>query len=396
MPRISLWKDGKHTNDYKFQDKRIAELLNASGVGINVHKYLGTNDQGNTGDATQPQYLNQSEKNIQDLLFMENRDRHYDPDIYTLRGHYNAQDTDFNLSQFGLAVSNDTIFMAFHINDMIERLGRRIVSGDVLELHNLRDFDPLDPDNAIPVALRKFYVVQEATRGAEGFGPTWWPHLWRVKITPMVDGQEYREILNATDAGEPGFGTGTDGNPISNYMSTYQQELNINDAIVEQAETDVPKSGYDVTPYYIGPTNENGDPVPDVSFNADGNVITTDRTDITADYTYLTPKRDYQGYLVGDGLAPNGYPVTSATYFPENSVEGDYVLRLDFYPNILFRYDGRRWIRVENAERALLTGSANETQKGEFINNQNTWRSGSETLDERVYLSEVLKIRADE
>ena len=41
-------------------------------------------------------------KSWQDLLFLEYRDRKYDQDIYTIRGVYNVQDIDFNLSQFGL------------------------------------------------------------------------------------------------------------------------------------------------------------------------------------------------------------------------------------------------------------------------------------------------------
>ena len=120
-----MWRDN-HTNDYKFQDNRIRELFTAGGTGVNLHKYLGLNTQDATNDVTLPNYTNNSEKNIQDLLFLENRDRKYDRNIYTLRGHYTIIDTDFNLSQFGLFVTNDTLFFTFHINDMIERMGRKI------------------------------------------------------------------------------------------------------------------------------------------------------------------------------------------------------------------------------------------------------------------------------
>ena len=192
MPRLSLYREN-HSNDYKFQDSRILEVFTAGGVGINVHKYLGPKDQGQSTDLTQPQYGTQSEKNTQDLLFLENRDRSYEKNVYNLRGHYTVQDNDFNLSQFGLMVTNDTLYITFHLNDMFTRLGRRIMPGDVFELPHLRDYSPLDA--TIPVALKKFYVVQETTRGSEGYGPTWWPHLWRCKVVPMVDSQEYADIL---------------------------------------------------------------------------------------------------------------------------------------------------------------------------------------------------------
>lgn len=392
MGRLSLWKDGAHTADYKFQDNRIRELFTAGGTGFSIHKYLGPGTQENTGDATRPTITNPTEQSIQDLLFLENRDRKYDRNIYDMRGHYAIQDSDFNLSQFGLFVTNDTLFLTFHINDMIERMGRKLMAGDVLEFHHLRDFNPLDPNDQIPIALRKYYVIQEATRAAEGFSPTWWPHLWRVKVQPMVDGQEYRDILENQL-------TDPDGNEIGSirdYLSTYNTYIEINDAVLLQAENDVPLSGYDTTPLYVMPTNEDGSPALNASENADSTKIRTDSTVLRSDHTYTSPKRDYLGYLVEDGIPPNGLPVKSLTYFPENSQVGDYVLRLDFYPNRLFRYDGNKWTAIESARRAQLNNDQNNTQWGTFVNNNNqTKTQRGDVQDEKVALSKVLRITPD-
>ena len=392
MGRLSLWKDGAHTADYKFQDNRIRELFTAGGTGFSIHKYLGPITQENTGDATRPTITNPTEQSIQDLLFLENRDRRYDRNIYDMRGHYAIQDSDFNLSQFGLFVTNDTLFLTFHINDMIERMGRKLMAGDVLEFHHLRDFNPLDPNDRIPIALRKYYVIQEATRAAEGFSPTWWPHLWRVKVQPMVDGQEYRDILENQL-------TDPDGNEIGSirdYLSTYNTNIEINDAVLIQAENDVPLSGYDTTPLYVMPTNEDGSPALNASENADSTKIKTDSTVLRTDHTYISPKRDYLGYLVEDGIPPNGLPVKSLTYFPENSQVGDYVLRLDFYPNRLFRYDGNKWTAIESARRAQLNNDQNNTQWGTFVNNNNqTKTQRGDVQDEKVALSKVLRITPD-
>jgi hypothetical protein len=132
--------------------------------------------------------------NIQDLLLLENRDRVYDDDIYVMRGVYNAQDIDFDLSQFGLFLNNDTLFITFHYNYMIDAFGRKLMSGDVLELPNLKDYYPLDP--TIPLPLPKYYVIQDAAYATEGFSQTWLPHIWRVKATPMVNAQEFQQIVN--------------------------------------------------------------------------------------------------------------------------------------------------------------------------------------------------------
>ena len=141
MPRLSLWREDKG-NDYHFIDGVIKEQFLVGGTGILIHKYLGPQETGPSDDPSQPN--NQAngttnETSIQDVLFLENRDRKYDPDIYELRGHYNVNDNDFDLTQFGLFLSNDTIYMTFHINDMVEKIGRKLMSGDVIELPHLRD-----------------------------------------------------------------------------------------------------------------------------------------------------------------------------------------------------------------------------------------------------------------
>jgi hypothetical protein len=56
-----------------------------------------------------------------------------------MRGVYNISDIDFNLSQFGLFLQSDTIFITFHITDTVEKLGRKIIAGDVIELPHLKD-----------------------------------------------------------------------------------------------------------------------------------------------------------------------------------------------------------------------------------------------------------------
>ncbi len=105
MPRLSLWKPTKG-NDFKFMDNRIREQFIIGGTGINIHKYMGPVNQGDLKKADQPMYTNNSVTNIQDLLFLENRDRKYEKDVTFMKGVYNVQDIDFNLSQFGMFLQN--------------------------------------------------------------------------------------------------------------------------------------------------------------------------------------------------------------------------------------------------------------------------------------------------
>ena len=116
MPRLSLYKPEKGP-DFRFLDRNISEQFQIGGTDIFVHKYLGpVNPQEGESSPAIPNNNNYiSELGIQDLLFMENRDRQYEPDVYHLRGIYTMQDIDFNLSQFGLFLQNDNIMITFHL-----------------------------------------------------------------------------------------------------------------------------------------------------------------------------------------------------------------------------------------------------------------------------------------
>ena len=227
------------------------------------------------------------------MLFLENRDRKYAKDIYRLRGHYNVQNLDFDLSQFGLFLSNDTIFITVHYNDMIDILGRKMMVGDVIELPHLLDYNPLK--ETFPVALKRFYQITDANYASEGFSQTWYPHMWRIKCEMLVDSQEFSDILEQpTDIdnylgdwdkdktypagyvvsfGDKNYKTlqevpaGTKPNAttpdlyweldvtdtLKDVLGRYNENVRINDANLKEAERIVPKAGYDTSKLYVVP-----------------------------------------------------------------------------------------------------------------------------------------------
>lgn len=437
MPRLSLYRPNR-TNDYQFFDRTISEMYTVGGLDIYVHKYLGpqTGDVGDT-DATLPVYDSSNPLFIEDLLLLENRDRAYDPDVYIMRGVYRTQDVDFDLTQFGLFLNNDTLFITFHYNDMIDTFGRKLMTGDVIEVPNLKDYNPLN--KTLPQALPRYYVIQDANFASEGFSQTWLPHLWRVKATPMVNAQEYQQIVNKPfmpdniwDPGNfyPQGETVLDGNTyyvakknvppgtpitdtefwllvadpatVSDKMSTRPKDLAINDAILTQAYAEVPYSGYDTVKFYILPTGPDGQPR-SAGLTADNANTTADNTEggegtspSGFGYTmgYLTGAKDPEtGYLI----PPNGLPVTPGVNFPANPVAGDYCLRLDYYPNRLFRYDGRLWVKIEDDVRTDLDlAQPAQTQRASFVNNTYTVSTTDlGNIPSRQSLSEILKPLAD-
>lgn len=538
MPKLSLYRPNKQ-NDYKFFDRTISEMLIVGGTDLYIHKYLGPTNQGPSVDYTQPEYDSLNPNNIQDLLFLENRDRSYDPDIYRLRGHYNVQNLDFDLSQFGLFLNNDIIFITVHYNDMIDIIGRKLMVGDVLELPHLLDYNPLP--ETIPTALKRFYQITDSNYASEGFSQTWFPHLWRIKCEPLVDSQEFSQILQAPINKDNYLGiydknkvypagyviTFGDKNYISkidvpagitppnstywqldteedlrDILATYNKNIEINNAVLEEAKRILPLAGYDDNQLYVLPTygeyEENnvlshkvGQPAPPINvaenngppITVSGTVsmirnpkyknpspaliikkadieniwdmtvdmdhlaekldkfvqtslevktLSSEKLDTgsgavsgdkvlvvrsmgpitgpygTADNTYatadqnpvapgftgtITPQMDFRadadprfqfiaratprsygysvGYMTGTGIPPNGMPSGAGISFPQNPQVGDYFLRIDYLPQILYRWDGKLWVRISKKVRTETGFTDGDLSlRSSFINNK--------------------------
>jgi hypothetical protein len=221
--------------------------------------------------------------------------------------------------------------------------------------------------------------------------------------------------------------------------------MQITQAVLNQAEADAPKSGYDTSKFYtlqrdsetgraelvtvdddtfptynqyqdMSPdpitgiipaqaTDENGVP----QFDADGNPIFVG---INASSVILpSDGKGYDGYLTEDGIPPNGAPFTAGIAFPINPVEGQFALRKDYLPHRLFRFNGSRWVKFEDNVRMTMNnlGSENvgqddlfegkdirQTQKTTFINNTTTNEIDGHTVKEKQGLSKALRPQADE
>lgn len=372
MPRLSLYKPEKG-NDYKWVDRQASEMFTVGGTDVYIHKLLGANTDSADATADQPNYPSTQVTNIQDLLFLENRDRKYDKEVYRIRGIYNVQNIDFNLSQFGIFIDNDTLYMTVHINDIQKILGRKPISGDVLELPHLRDDFAL---NDFDVSMPRYYVIEDVGRASEGFSHTWFPHLYRLRIKRVNDTQQFADIFNqpATDAnGDPIAGANT---TLKDLLSTYNQEISINTQLIAQAESDAPESGYETRQYYtLAVDPSTGKPVLETADETDI-LASSDSSSLTASAVNGVPQRSgYTGYLLGNGAPPNGYEFGFGIQFPAQPANNDFFLRVDYLPNRLFRFDSNlnTWMPYEDSVRMNMTNNnTRQTLKTSFINND-TW-----------------------
>ena len=303
------------------------------------------------------------------------------------------------------------------------------MAGDVIELPHLKDPYALNEAN---VALRRFYVVDDVLRPTEGFSQTWYPHLIKLKCKPLVDSQQFKEILDkpAEDVAGPYATTGEETS-LRDLISSYNINMEINNQVLAQAEADAPLSGYGTENLWMVPVDRYGKVMlQDASgatldasqfyvkvngefIDADGNVIENpnalypgdpdNKTNlevlgvpiIDTSITLKSPRQNYYlGYLVGDTVPPNGYALNGmGVQFPDNAVEGNFFLRTDFMPSRLFRYDGYKWSVFEDSLRMTMTNTSDrKTLKTSFINNKNKTTIGNKEINERQAISKPLEV----
>ncbi len=362
MARLSIWNSGRRGLDYKFTDRTISEFFGISGTAVYVHRYMGVWDQTANGIANAA-IIDGGITSIQDPLFLENRDRKYDPTIIELRGIYNVADVDFDMRQFGLFLQNDTVFLEVHLNDMIAMCGRRIIPGDVIELPHMRDDTIPSAELTVPkTAINKFYVVEDASKASDGYSSTWYAHIWRLKLTPMTGAQEYQDILDLPN--EDPFGLGDNGT-IGNAISTIGTEMGINNAIVEAAKANFLNRNFETQQFWIMPGTELDDQLPWI--------------------------------FAGDGIPPNGngQPLEAGYSFPSSPTDGEYYLRTDYKPATLFRRVGSGW-QIQEVNYRQQEWTAAHRLLFDFINNntQSDFKDGT-SAPEKQPLSKAVKARAD-
>lgn len=327
MAKFRMWKDRK-TNDYKYADRVIKSFFDVSGTKMLVHRYIGTYDsKGRPVDGVK----------IQDLLFMETRDRRYSKDIIELMSIYEMSDDDFELSQFGF-MSTDTLYLDFHMNEMVNRVGRKLASGDVIEIIHLRD-DLLEEHEG---GINNFFVVQEGRRPVQGFHANWLPHMWRVRVKKITDSPMYDDILDDN----------------SNFLSTLQKLEDSNDAVVAEGAEEVPEHYSEID--YVYNQNKHG---------------------------MVTPPSD----MTIDSLSE----IEQSNTFPYDAEEGQYIVRTDYQPNQLFQYVDGTW-RIVDIRNKKWIGFHEYTTS--FVENENEWVSGDDqtVIKERGFITNPLGIEEDD
>ena len=372
----SVWRGYDHANA-RFVQHHVRQNVRMWGTPVHVHRYMGPVEREASGsefptwdswdekdDATLPDHSRKggsTEVDIQDLFFLENRDRKYDRDVYEVRGHYRTETPAFELERIGILPSGDTPILTFAHSELVEVLGRPLMPGDVLELPHRRQAQ-IDPD--MP-PIDRYYVVEDAYRPGEGYDVHWLPHLWQVRCSPVRDQQEFYDVLAKQwhDA---------DGLPedvtLLEVVSTAEGQLALTDALREEASR--------IWPFW---------------YVQHGHLYVfeewLERTG--------TPDNFRPVYRLvcayGDGEPPNGAkPVGKGTQFPTTANDGEYFLRTDYVPPVLFRRESGKWAAIEVDHRRVWTPVTDSLTK--MINERGSvvHEGTGKEIDKRQYVTKAL------
>jgi len=266
------------------------------------------------------QFMNYTQTNldnIQDMIFLENRDRDYADVSIQLRAYYDLIDVQTELTKFGIDLPQQYIFTVSFAR-MVELLGRPIVIGDIIELPNEMQYD------AKLNGVRKWLEVIDTTWATDGYAPGWKPILFRFTATPAIASQENMDLFKSNK----GYETIVDSDFMANDSPLNMLAQDSTEQIFKKAIDDVPEIGADTSELASGMNLHN------VKGSYDG--------------------RDYN---VEDGMPPNNLPYTEGPKFPDNPKPDDFH-RMIYEDSInqppkLFQWNHtkHRWLYLETDRR---------------------------------------------
>ena len=282
-------------------------------------------------------YVATDEENIQDKIFLENRDRDYADESILMKGYYDLVDIQSELTQFGIEISGDTKFVKFNFSACVARLGRPIIIGDIVEIPSEAQY------SAEMRKILKWMEVTDVAWATDGYTPGWQPTMLNVTLQPAFASQETQDIFGDLAEQE---------SPLPNALKmldhangqnpNYQDYADISQTAQAFAKDDVPEAGTE----------------------SSGTVRAWEQEEIETAKDQGLPHLQRVGQrntflYTEDAMPPNNKPFTEGKDYPDTPAHGDYH-RLTYdhlskpVPARLYRYSESkgRWIFLEKDRRA--------------------------------------------
>lgn len=296
-------------------------------------------------------YIATDEENIQDKIFLENRDRDYADEPILMKGFYDLIDIQSELQAVGIEIPNDIKMVSISFNASVSLLGRPLIMGDIVEIPSEAQY------SAEMRKVLKWMEVTDVSWAAEGYTPGWKPTLLKVTLQPALATQETQDIFGdlaeeETDGGLPNALKYIDDvgrDPI------HQDYSDVSQYIQADAKDKVPQHGVETSGTVRAWEKEE---IESATEQGLCNLQVTGQNP-TALYTE-------------DAMPPNNKPFTEGDAYPTSPTHGDYH-RLTYeglsrdVPARLFRYSSSkgRWVFLEKDRRA--ENDPNKPRLQEFL-----------------------------
>jgi hypothetical protein len=260
-------------------------------------------------------YQSTNINNIQDTLFLENRDRDYAQNSITLKCSIG------DLGKFGFSILDQYVFTCSFAR-MVQLLGRPVVTGDVIEVTPELAYD----HNLMPV--KKYLEVTDTGWSADGYSAQWKPMLYRFQAIQLIPSIEVRDILPMPEEAVQRVSDGSFFESITQIETT---SLRASETTKVESQAAVPEVGEDIT-------------------DLDTRIPEPWKDKIAPQQTNM---------YVENGLPPNGEPYGEGYKLPDITVATDgeyYRLNYESSTNIparLYKFSAikNRWLYVETDRR---------------------------------------------
>lgn len=257
--------------------------------------------------------------------FLENRDRDYAQTAVAVKMFYDIAEQRTELGPHAMRLSDDTTSLTVSFKQSLQKLGRPIVIGDILDLPPEIQYTPTLQ------AVRRYLEVIDVTWSSDGYTPGWQPTLQRITAVPMIAGQETRDIQPLPSIDQDG---------VLNLNDENVNDLSeIADRVKAQAMTDLPqrgKNGHAIHTF----SQEEVDTAAAQGVNI--NVLNHNQTAL----------------YIEDAMPPNNEHYTEGNAWPVSPSDGDWHrLTYETYdstiPARLFKYSGKKsqWMYYETDRR---------------------------------------------
>lgn len=242
------------------------------------------------------EYENTNVNNVQDKIYMENRDRDYAEFPLKLKGSYSPFDSQSFVAKWGMSsgMGGEQYFIELSWSEVVRVLGRPIVIGDIIQLPSETQY------NTSLTPILKYLSVTDVDWSPNGYSPQWVPLIVRIIAQPAYASPETQDIFGKMTEDYNSMGVADTGDGVND--KKYQDIFDVDHTIRAEANTQTPQRGEDTANV--------------TKFSDEAYAWAEEHG-----YKNLAKHDRQRNFWSHDGMPPNGEEFTQGDEFPPNPTD---------------------------------------------------------------------------